>query len=86
MLDIYDHVAPGRIVSFAPEVGGVVYATANKVLYTAGVTEMTSWLCVPPPRLDCTDVDFTMIWLCSSAIVLYIGMSTMGSRVGYRNP
>ena len=58
----------------------------DKVLYTAGDTVSWRRLRVPQPRLYWTEAEFEFNFKLTSAMVLYVGVPTMGGIVGMGNP
>ena len=57
-------------------------AVTDKVLYTAGDTVSWRMPRVPQPRLDWTEAAFELSFKLTSAMVLYVGVPTMGGIVG----
>ena len=58
----------------------------NKVLYTAGDTVSWRKPRMPQPRLDWTEAEFESNFKLTTAMVLYVGVPTMGGIVGKRKP
>ena len=65
-----------------PGLTGTTKAVMNKVLYTAGDTVSWRRPRVPQPRLDWTEAAFESSFKLTSAMVLYVGVPTMGGVVG----
>ena len=61
-------------------------AVTDNVLYTAGDTVSQRRPRVPQPRLDWTEVAFELSFKLTSAMVLYVGVLTMGGIVGNGKP
>ena len=61
-------------------------SVTDKVLYTASDT--VSWRTprVPQPRLDWTEAEFELSFKLTSAMVLYVGVPTMGGIFGNGKP
>ena len=64
---------------------GTMKVMDNKVLYMAGHTVSCRSLKVPQPRLDWTEAEFEFNFKLTSAMVLYVGVPTMGRIIGKRN-
>ena len=58
----------------------------DKVLYTAGDTVSWRRLRVPQPRFDWTEAAFELSFKLTSAMVLCVGVPTMGGIVGNGKP
>ena len=69
-----------------PGLTGTKKAVKDKVLYTAG--DKVSWRRprVPQPRFDWTEAAFGLSFKLTSAMVLYVGVPTMGGIVGNGKP
>ena len=65
-----------------PGLTGTTKAVMDKVLYKAGDTVSWRRLRVPQPRLDWTEAEFELSFKLTSAMVLYVGVPTMGGIVG----
>ena len=65
-----------------PGLTGTTKAVTDKVLYTAGDTVIWRRPRVPQPRLDWTEAAFELIFKLTSAMVLYVGVPTMGGIIG----
>ena len=65
---------------------GKTKAVTDKVLYTAGNTVSWRRPRVPQPRLDWTEAAFELSFKLTSAMVLYIGVPTMGGIMGNGKP
>ena len=65
---------------------GTTKAVTDKLFYTAG--DIVSWRRprVPQPRFDWTEVAFELSIKLTSAMVLYVGVPTMGGIVGNGKP
>ena len=61
---------------------GTTKVVTNKVLYKAGDTVSWRKLRAPQPRLDWTEAAFELSLKLTSAMVLYVGVPTMGGIVG----
>ena len=69
-----------------PGLTGTTKALTDKVLYTAGDTVSWRMPRVPQPRLDWTEAAFEFSFKLTSAMVLYVGVSTMGGIIGNGKP
>ena len=69
-----------------PGLTGKTKAVTDKVLYTAGDTVSWRKPRVPQPRLDWTEAAFELSLKLTSAMVLYVGVQTMGGIVGNGKP
>ena len=58
----------------------------GKVLYTAGDTVSWRRIRVPQPRLDWTEAAFELSFKLTSAMMLYVGVLTMGGILGNVKP
>ena len=69
-----------------PGLMGTTKVVTDKVLYTEG--DAVSWIRprVPQPRLDWTEAAFELSFKLTSAMVLYVGVPTMGDIVGNGKP
>ena len=69
-----------------PGLTGIKKAVADKVLYTAG--DAVSWRRprVPQPKFDWTEAAFELSFKLTSAMVLYVGVPTMGGIVDNGKP
>ena len=65
---------------------GTTKAVTDKVLNMAGDTVSWRRPRVPQPRFDWTDSAFELSFKLTSAMVLYIGVPTMGGIVGNGKP
>ena len=65
-----------------PGLKGTTKAVTDKVFYMAG--DIVSWRRprVPQPRLDWTEAVFELSFKLTLAIMLYVGVLTMGGIVG----
>ena len=61
-------------------------AVTDKVLYMAGDTVSWRRPRVPQPMLDWTEAAFELSFKLTSAMVLYVGVPTMGGIVGNGKP
>ena len=69
-----------------PGLTGTTKSVTVKVLYTAGDTVSWRRPRVPQPRLDLTEAAFELIFNLTSAMMLYVGVPTMGGIVGNGKP
>ena len=69
-----------------PGLTGTTKAVTDKVLYTEGDTVSWRRPRVLQPRLDWTKAAFELSFKLKSAMVLYVGVSTMGGIVGNGKP
>ena len=69
-----------------PGLTGTAKAVTDKVFYTAGDTVSWRRSRVPQPRLDWTEATFELSFKLTSAMVLYVGVPTMGGVVGNGKP
>ena len=69
-----------------PGLTGMTKSVTDKVLYTVGDTVSWRRTRVPQPRLDWTEAAFELSFKLNSAMVLYVGVPTMGGIVGNGNP
>ena len=65
---------------------GTKKAVTDKVLYTVGDTVSWRRPRVPQPRLDWTEAVFELSFKLTSAMVLYVGVPTMGGIFGNGKP
>ena len=65
-----------------PGLMGTKKAVTDKVLYTAGNTVSCRRPRVPQPRLDWMEAAFELSFKLTSAMVLYVGVPTMGGIFG----
>ena len=65
---------------------GTTKAVTDKVLHTAGDTVIWRRLRVPQPRLDWTEAAFDLSFKLTLAMVLYVGVPTIGGIVGNGKP
>ena len=69
-----------------PGLTGTTKAVTDKVLYTAGDTVTWRRPRVLQPRLDWTEAEFELSFKLTLAMVLYVGVPTMGGIVGNGKP
>ena len=69
-----------------PGLAGAKKAVTDKVLYTAGDTVSWRRPRVPQSRLDWTEAAFELSFKLTSAMVLYVGVPTMGGIIGNGKP
>ena len=69
-----------------PGLMGTTKTVADKVLYTAGDTVSWRRQRVPQPKFDLTEAAFELSFKLTSAMVLYVGVPTMGGIVGNGKP
>ena len=69
-----------------PELMNTKKAVTDKVFYTAGDTVSWRRPRVPQPRLDWTEATFELSFKWTSAMVLYVGVPTMGGIIGNGKP
>ena len=74
------------MIGSEPWLTGTTKAVMDKVLYTAGDTVSWRRPRVPQPRFDWTEAAFELSFKLNSAIVLYVGVPTMGGIVGNGKP
>ena len=81
--------APVELVGMSgaePGLTGTTKLVTDQLLYTA--VDIVSWRRprVPQPRLDWTEAVFELSFKLTSAMVLYVGVPTMGGIVGNGKP
>ena len=69
-----------------PGLTGTIKGVDDKVLLSAGDTVSWRRPRVPQPSLDWTEADFEFSFKLTSAVVLYVGVPTMGGIVGNGKP
>ena len=74
------------ILGEEPGLMGTKKAVTDKVLYTAGDTVSWRRPRVPQSRLYWTETAFELSFKLTSAMVLYIGVLTMGRIIGNGKP
>ena len=69
-----------------PGLTATIKGVTDKLLYTAGDTVSCRRPRVPHLRLDWTEAKFELSFKLTSAMVLYVGVPTMGGIVGNGKP